>query len=135
LRALYPMPLIRGLIHFTLLAAFFFGALSVILRRNKVMGVIGLALALLASMLGGSQVKVEGPIGSAAYIGLDWFLLDLFLMALLFVPLERLFARLKTQDTFRPGWITDLAYFGSSHLLMQALVLLTMVPAAVFFRW
>jgi lathosterol oxidase len=92
-------------------------------------------LALLASALGGSQVKVEGQIGSRAYVGLDWFLLDLLLMALIFVPLERLFARLKEQDTFRPGWITDLAYFGASHLLMQAVVLLTMIPAAIFFRW
>src|SRR5205823_1127239 len=87
LRAIYPMPLIRGLIHFTLLAAFFFGALNVILRPSKILGCIGIACALLASALGGSQVRVEGPIGSPAWVGLDWFLLDLFLMALIFVPL------------------------------------------------
>jgi sterol desaturase/sphingolipid hydroxylase (fatty acid hydroxylase superfamily) len=135
LRAIYPMNLVRGLIHITLLSAFFFGVLSVILRKNKVLGSIGIGLSLLAAALGGSQVKVEGPVNSAAYVGLDWFLLDLLLMALIFVPLERLFARLRDQDIFRPGWVTDLAYFGSSHLLMQALVLLTMIPAAVFFRW
>jgi lathosterol oxidase len=135
LRALYPMPFIRALIHFTLLAAFGFGALSVVLRPNKVLGSIGISLAVLGAACGGSQVPVNGPIHSAAYVGLDWFLLDLLLMALLFVPLERLFALVRDQGIFRPGWITDLAYFSSSHLLMQVLVLLTLVPAAVFFRW
>ena len=121
LRALYPMPFIRALIHFTLLAAFFLGTLSVVLRRNKVLGGTGIGLALLAAACGGSQVQVNGPIHTTAYVGLDWFLLDLLLMAVVFVPLERLFARLADQEILRPGWITDLAYFGSSHLLMQAL--------------
>src|SRR5204863_546353 len=59
LRALYPMPLVRALIHFTLLAAFFFGVLNAVLRRNKIMGCLGAGLALLAAAFGGSQVKVE----------------------------------------------------------------------------
>src|SRR6266404_3328728 len=116
LRAIYPMNLVRGLIHFTLLGAFFLGVLSVILRRNKVLGCVGIGFSLLAAALGGSRVAIEGPVSSATYVGLDWFLLDLLLMALIFVPLERLFARLREQDIFRPGWITDLAYFGTSHL-------------------
>jgi lathosterol oxidase len=36
---------------------------------------------------------------------------------------------------FRSGWLTDLAHFGVSHLAVQLTVLLTLVPAAVFFRW
>lgn len=107
LRAIYPMSLVRGLSH----------------------------AALLAAALGGSRVAVNGPVTSSTYVGLDWFLLDLLFMALIFVPLERLFARLREQDIFRPGWTTDLAYFATSHLLLQALVLLTMIPAVVFFRW
>lgn len=134
LRAVYPMDVIRGLIHITLLSAFFLGILSVILRREKALGAVGIAFSLVAALLGGSRVKVEGPVRSSNYIGLDWFLLDLLMLALIFVPLERIFIRIK-QSIFRSGWVTDLAYFGTSHLLMQALVLLTMVPAAVFFRW
>jgi lathosterol oxidase len=135
LRAIYPMNLVRGLIHVTLLSAFLLGVISVVLRPNKVLGSVGIGFSLLAAALGGSQIKVEGPVRSSTYVGLDWFLLDLLLMALIFVPLERFFARLREQSTFRPGWVTDLAYFCTSHLLMQALVLLTMIPAAVFFRW
>jgi lathosterol oxidase len=68
-------------------------------------------------------------------VGLDWFLLDLFLLSAIFVPLELLFGRLREQPIFRPGWRTDLWHFGVSHLLVQVTVLLTMAPAAVFFRW
>jgi sterol desaturase/sphingolipid hydroxylase (fatty acid hydroxylase superfamily) len=135
LRAIYPMGLVRGLIDATLLGGFTFGVLSVALRRNKTLGVCGLVCSMLGAGLGGSQIKVQGPVHSAAYLGLDWFLLDLLMMAVIFVPVERLFARLPGQAIFRSGWVTDLAYFGTSHLLMQALVLMTMIPAAVFFRW
>src|SRR5207245_7025281 len=64
-----------------------------------------------------------------------WFLLNLLILATVFVPLEHLFARLPAQRVFRKGWTTDLAHFGVRHLLVQATVLLTLVPAAVFFRW
>ena len=37
-------------------------------------------------------------------LGLDWFLLNLLLLSLIFVPLERLFPRLKEQGVFRYGW-------------------------------
>jgi hypothetical protein len=44
-------------------------------------------LAIAATALGGSSVPInEKPHGGLA-IGLDWFLLDLFLMALIYVPL------------------------------------------------
>ncbi len=68
-------------------------------------------------------------------MGLDWFVLNLFLLALVFVPLERIFARLPEQRVFRPGWRTDLSHFFVSHLMVQVTVLLTMAPAALFFRW
>src|SRR2546430_7403445 len=70
-----------------------------------------------------------------AYLGLDWFLLNLLLLALVFVPLERLFPRLAAQPIFRTGWQTDLGYFAISHLLVQVTVLLTMAPAVVLFAW
>ena len=85
--------------------------------------------------MGGSQVEVSTPVRASDHLGLDWFLLNLLILATVFVPLEHLFARLPAQRVFRKGWTTDLAHFGVSHLLVQATVLLTLVPAAVFFRW
>jgi lathosterol oxidase len=135
LRAVYPMRFVRGLIHLGLVAAFSLGVISLILRRNKTLGVIGVGFSTLAALAGGSTVEVTCSVESSRYIGLDFFLLDLFFLALIFVPIERLFPLLAEQKIFRAGWWTDLAYFFSSHLLVQILTLLTMAPAAFFFRW
>lgn len=135
LREVYPMGFVRGLIHVCIVASFVLGLVSVWLRRSKVLGSIGILSAVASTLLGGSEVVVDGPVAASAYLGLDWFLLDLFLLALLFVPMERLFARLPDQPVFRPGWTTDLAHFLVSHILVQVLMLLTLTPAAVLFRF
>ena len=131
LRALYPMDLVRALIQLVLAAAFALGALNTVLnRRPRSAGVAGMALALAATLLGGATVPLEAPGSDATYLGLDWFVLNLFFLALVFVPLERLFAR-REQRIFRPGFRTDLTHFFVSHLLVQVTVLLTMAPAAL----
>jgi sterol desaturase/sphingolipid hydroxylase (fatty acid hydroxylase superfamily) len=134
-RALYPLDLVRFLIHLLLVAGFGLGALSIVLSRRAPLGLVGIALVVAGALLGGSQVPIEGPLETSRYLGLDWFLLNVLVLAMLFVPLERLFARLPSQPIFRPGWATDLAHFAVSHLLVQVTVLLTLVPAALFFRW
>ena len=135
LRDVYPMDLVRATIKWTLAVAFVLGVLSVLLKRRKALGLTGAGLATLATVMGGSQVAVTGPVARSNHVGLDWFLLDLFLLSAIFVPLELLFGRLRAQPIFRPGWRTDLWHFGVSHLLVQVTVLLTMAPAALFFRW
>ena len=51
------------------------------------------------------------------------------------VPMERAFGRCTDQRVFRKGWRTDIAHFLASHIPVQVSVLLTMIPAALFFRW
>jgi len=133
-RALYPLELVRFLIHLHLVAGFGLGALSIVLSRRTRLGLSAIALVVIATLLGGSQAPI-GTLGGTRALGLDWFLLNILVLAMLFVPLERVFARLPEQGIFRPGWLTDLLHFGVSHLLVQVTVLLTLVPAAVFFRW
>jgi lathosterol oxidase len=134
LRSAYPMAAIRLLIDVVLFGAIGLGVVSLVLSRRKSRGLMGLGAGVLALVLGGSRVAVRGDIPEVPYVALDWFLLSLLLLALVFVPLERLFGRVE-QRVFRPGWRTDLAHFGVSHLLVQVTVLLATVPAAVFFRW
>ncbi len=131
LRAIYPMPLVRAAIQAVLLLAFLLAALSIGLRRRKLLGGTGLALALLATLLGGAGVTVAEPVPKSAYLGLDWFLLNLLLTALVFVPLERAFALRPRQRVLRDEWRTDLAWFFGSHALVQVLSLLIFLPAAV----
>jgi lathosterol oxidase len=133
-RALYPLDVVRFLIHLHLVAGFGLGVLSIVLSRRALLGLSGVGMVVIAALLGGSQTPI-GTLGGTRALGLDWFLLNVLVLAMLFVPLERLFARLPEQPIFRRGWATDLAHFAVSHLLVQVTVLLTLVPAALFFRW
>jgi sterol desaturase/sphingolipid hydroxylase (fatty acid hydroxylase superfamily) len=134
-RPLYPMAAIRFLVHCLIVAAFGLGALSRMLSRRWRLGSIGVALAVAAVLVGGSQAAIGDIGGRSAGIGLDWFLLNLFVFGTVFVPLEVMFARVAKQGFFRRGWLTDLLHFLVSHLLVQVTVLLTLAPAALFFRW
>jgi lathosterol oxidase len=134
LRDVYPMELVRATIKGALGIAFVLGVTSAVLKRRKALGLTGAGLALVATVMGGSEVAVATPVARSTHVGLDWFLLDLFLLSAIFVPIEVLFARVD-QPTFREQWRTDLTHFGVSHLLVQLTVFLTMAPAAIFFRW
>ena len=135
LRALYPVPYIRALLHVVLVSGFLLGLLSVVLRRSKRLGVAGMALTLAAALLGGSRVPLDGELRAGPFLGLDWFLLNLIAYSALFIPLERFFARLADQPIFRRSWRTDLSYFFVSTLLVQVTTLLTLSPAMIFFDW
>jgi sterol desaturase/sphingolipid hydroxylase (fatty acid hydroxylase superfamily) len=135
IRALYPVPLVRAALHLVLVGAFLLGVLSVCLRRSKRLGVTGIALTLVAALLGGSRVPLDGELRDGPFLGLDWFLLNLIAYCVVFVPLEQLFARLPEQRVFRREWRTDLSYFFVSTLFVQVITLLTLRPAMVLFDW
>ncbi|MEX2284143.1 MAG: sterol desaturase family protein [Gemmatimonadota bacterium] len=135
-RGVYPLPVLRLLIDIVLFSALGLAIVSLMLSQRKSRGLLGMGLVALAVLLGGSRVPLPaaGTLERSPYLALDWFLLSLFGLALIFVPLERVFKRVD-QRVFRKGWRTDLAHFGVSHLLVQITVFLTMLPAATFFRW
>jgi len=135
LRPHYPMQIIRMLIEGLIVAAIAFGVLSSILRKKKVLALTGMALALAAAALGGSSVPINGPLGDGPAIGLDWFLLDMFLMALIYVPIERLWPQYPAQGTFRAQWTLDVVYFMSTHLPIQILSLMVLLPATQATRY
>jgi lathosterol oxidase len=94
-----------------------------------------MAMTLVAALLGGSRVPVDGEIASGPFLGVDWFLLNVIVYSALFIPLERFFALRPEQPIFRREWRTDLAYFFVSALLVQVFTLLTLKPAMVLFDW
>jgi len=137
-RALYPVGLLRAALLAVIALGFVLGLASLWLRRRKVLGLTGCALSLTAVLLGGGQAGAGRAAGSgapaSATLGLDWFLLNLLLLALLFVPLERLFAKRPRQSPFRPEWTTDGVHFFVSHVLVQALSFLILLPATAVGR-
>lgn len=135
LRAHYPLPIVRGILHLVLVAGFLLGLTSVCLRPSKILGITGMGLVLVAALMGGSRVPIEGELTVGPYLGLDWLLLNLIFWSLLFIPLERFFALRKDQPIFRLGWRTDATYFFLSALLVQFFTLLTLKPAMVLFDW
>jgi lathosterol oxidase len=128
-RALYPVDVLRTALLAAIVLAFGLGVLSLLLRRRKTLGLTGGGLALLATLLGGSGVPLDSRMDRPVTLGLDWFLLNLLLLALLFVPLEQLFPHWPEQGPFRVGWTTDTLHFLGSHVFVQALSFLILLPA------
>lgn len=135
IREHYPVPIVRAVLHLFLVTGFLLGVTSVCLRENKLLGLTGCSLTLIAALLGGSRVPLDGELQNGPYLGLDWFILNLVGYTVVFVPLERAFARLHEQPIFRYGWKTDLVYFFISTLFVQVTTLITMKPAMVLFSW
>lgn len=129
------MPAIRILIEGLIVGAAGFATLSSILRKKKVLALTGILLAGAAAPLGGSSIKINKTLHDGPAIDLDWFLLDLLLTAVVYVPLERLWPHHPEQRTFRDSWTLDVVYFMSTHLPIQALSFLILLPTIQFVKY
>jgi len=134
-RSHYPMVIIRLLIQGAIAAAFVLAAISAILRQRKVLALTGGLLAVGAALLGGGSTPLPKEVGSHYGIGFDWFLLDLLVMTIVFVPVERFWPLHPGQKTFRPEWTTDGFYFMATHLPAQLLTFLMVMPALLLTKW
>jgi sterol desaturase/sphingolipid hydroxylase (fatty acid hydroxylase superfamily) len=134
-RAHYPMTIIRVLIQAMIVLALLLGAVSAILRQRKVLALTGVALGLAAALLGGGSTPLPEEVRSSVGLGFDWFLLDLFVMTVVFVPVERFWPRHPEQKTFRPEWTTDAFYFVATHLPAQLITFLMLLPATAILKW
>ena len=119
LRPHYPMALMRMLIQAVIVAAIVLGVVSAMLRKKKILALTGMLFALAATLLGGASVPINETLHDGPAIGLDWFLLDLLLMTLIFSPIEVLWPAYPKQSVFRPEWLLDVVYFLSTHLPIQ----------------
>ena len=129
LRSYYPMQAMRVTIECLILLALLCGVISAILRKKRTLALTGMLFATLATILGGANVQIGGRLTNGPAIGLDWFLLDMLLMALIYVPIERLWPQYPKQGTFRKEWVLDVVYFMSTHLPIQILSFLVLLPA------
>jgi len=132
LRAYYPVALLRGVLQTVLIASVMLGLFSVARRRRKVLGLTGIFLAVCAMALGGAAVPLPDTVETKFGLGLEWFALNLLVLALIFVPLERALPRQRDQQVFRPEWTTDGVHFLLSHLVVQAFSWASLFPSRMF---
>ncbi|MFM9969912.1 MAG: sterol desaturase family protein [Burkholderiales bacterium] len=124
----------RGILLATILASFALGAAGMLLLRSKTYGALGIGLGLVAMAMGGAEVEPMNLGPRNFFVGLDYFVLELLVLGLFFIPLERVYL-LHRQNIFRQGWQTDLKHFFVSHSGVQLLSFATMIPAQALFAW
>lgn len=134
-REIYTGESMKTLLSAIIIASLFFAVWSFFKSQKKKWALFGITFCVLAIVLGGFDVSPRAVNVVPVHLGLDWLLLDLFLMALLFVPVEIVFPKRKEQKTFHGEWRTDLIYFIVSHLLVQFFGVITQQPAKLFFGW
>ena len=128
------MQVMRLLIQALILGGIGLGVVSAFLRRKKILGLTGMSFALCATLLGGASVEINETLHAGPAIGLDWFLLDLLLMTLIFSPIEVIWPAYPKQSVFRPEWLLDVGYFLSTHLPIQITSFLILLPATQLTR-
>ena len=122
--------LFRPVLHGVLLLAYGWALTSLILRPEKTLGFTAMAIAVVASLLGGSAAP-EGTGHSGIFFGLDFFVVNLLFTGFLFIPLERFAPHWKEQTVLRTEWREDLFYYLVSSLLVQVLTYLTLAPSEI----
>ncbi len=132
-RAQYDVEVMRRLLEASMLFAGACALRSLSKNPRKLAGLTGGGLTLLALALGGAQVEV-GEVGpTPVYLSLDYLVLSLLAMALVFVPLELFLPKRAEQTKFHAEWKTDLVYFIVAHLLVQAVAAVTQRPVWALF--
>ena len=135
LRASYNVDYLRLLLLVALTLAFVFGAMNFLFEKGRIPSVIGLTSAFIATLLGGPYIELEVTESQGFTLGLDWFVLSILYSALLFIPLERAYSKVKTQKILRDEWQTDLAYFAINYLLVSIILIVSINVAPTFFSW
>lgn len=134
-RPFYSASLLRHILFFCITLGFISGVISILRNLSRRWGLWGMLLNALAALLASGQIE---PVyeSRSVYAGLDYFVLTLLIAALIFIPMERFFAKYKEQKLLRTGWVTDLKYFMFSHVGLQLISFFTIIPAQIMFnRW
>jgi sterol desaturase/sphingolipid hydroxylase (fatty acid hydroxylase superfamily) len=134
-REVYTGESMKMLLTAVIIASFFFAVVSFMLSQQKKWALYGILICTATIVLGGFDVEPSSVTSKSLHLGLDWLLLDLFLMAVIFIPIEMVFPKRPDQSKFHDEWRTDLVYFVVSHLLVQFFGAITKQPATLLFGW
>ncbi|ARB47034.1 sterol desaturase family protein [Alloalcanivorax xenomutans] len=131
-RAFYSADVLRMVLFAGIAIAFCAGFISVWRHQDPRYGLAGMIMACMAALLGSGRIDVPPVDGRSLYAGLDYFILTLLVLALVFIPMERIYPKDPEQRVLRRGWITDMKYFLFSHVGLQLISFFTVIPIQVF---
>lgn len=118
LRKNYSVDVLRGVMLAAMIVSGGIALANVVLGRYRWLNLFTVAIILLTAALGGPFVPIGSfPVGTA-YIGLDWFILDLLKSMVIFILLEKLLPMHRGQPVFRQEWLTDFVHFAFNHFLV-----------------
>lgn len=132
-RVHYPLTVIRGLLLGCLIASYLFSVVSFLLSRRSKLALTGAVFSTAAVLLGGTGIEVSQVDQSAWSLSLDWLLLDIVALSIIFIPLELFAPKRHAQTKFHPEWRTDAVYFAVSHLAVQYIAVIIKLPAETLF--
>ena len=132
----YDVYILRVVLLAGLCLSLVLGLVNFLIGRWRILGLIGIGFSAVATVLGGATVHHDGSNAfSVLPIGLDWFILDLLLSALLFIPIERFFALRREQPILRSAWRLDLQYFAMTHLFVSLIILISTGTVSRLCSW
>jgi lathosterol oxidase len=130
LRGVYSDYQVRTLLYTGMILATVAAPIALFFSELKRHALLGLVCVLLAWLAGGADVSYGDQVrDSGFYISLDWILLDLILMATLFINVELFFRLKKEQVILRKGWQVDLQHYVANHIFNGGLVFVLFLPA------
>ncbi len=132
-RAVYPIALLRWVLLACLVLAFVFALTSFLLSGKTRLGLTAVLISTLAIVLGGNTVEIKDFNQSIVTISLDWLLIDILVLAAIFIPIELFLPKRSEQTRFHLEWKTDLVYFTIGHLLVQFTAVVVKTPAVLLF--
>jgi lathosterol oxidase len=128
--------LLRQLLGGGIILALVLAVVNVCIGRWRELGYLGMAASVVALVLGGSTAHDDGSNACTWLpLGVDWFILDLLASALIFIPLERLFALRRDQAVLRAQWRLDLQYFALVHLLVSLILIVSTRTVSALCSW
>ena len=129
----YPVEALRKTLQICILFSFLFALTSLILCKTKKPALLGTIITGISILMGGASVEIKQFNEIGFYISLDWLLLDLLVLALIFIPIELFFPKKLSQSKFHEEWKTDLIYFAIGHIFVQLTAVSIQSPATYFF--
>lgn len=136
IRSRYPISLFRKIMYWGFWVAVFTSLYGLLFLQHKKISGLAIALLSVSLLLGGSDVSQKENFENFAFhFGLDWFLVDLFFLGVIFIPVEVFFPQHKQQTLDRPELKVDLTYFAVGHIGFQFILLITQKPADLWLEF